>query len=181
MSPSQQTGFELWREAASFAARAHEGQQRKDGATPYFAHPARVALTVRDAFGCDDPVAIAAALLHDVIEDASVDYDDLLERFGAEVAACVAALTKDMRLPEVEREAAYDEALQRADWRARLVKLADTLDNLADLTKTGPLNKRLRACQRAMAIAQPLAAEHSEIAQAIEIVAQAADDAPRGA
>src|SRR5688500_19144302 len=95
-----------WQRAASFAARFHQGQLRKDGTTPYIAHPFRVAMTVRDVFGVDDPIALAAALLHDVIEDTTADYDDLEREFGAEVARVVAALTKDMRLPEAARETA---------------------------------------------------------------------------
>ena len=47
-----------WQRAASFAARQHHGQFRKDGATPYVAHPVRVALTVRHLFGVDDPATI---------------------------------------------------------------------------------------------------------------------------
>jgi len=53
-------GSRLWQKAASFAARAHAGQVRKDGRTPYVAHPFRVAMTVRDVFGVEDEVALAA-------------------------------------------------------------------------------------------------------------------------
>src|SRR5688572_4091330 len=87
-------------EAASFAARAHRHQLRKDGQTPYVAHPFRVCLVVRHVFGIDDPDTLAVALLHDTIEDTTTDYDDLAERLGGRVAAAVAALSKDMRLPE---------------------------------------------------------------------------------
>src|SRR3954471_7857848 len=113
----------VWQQAASVAARFHQGQVRKDGKTPYIAHPFRVAMTVRDIFGIDDPVALAAALLHDVIEDTTADYDDLEEKFGRDVADVVAALTKDMRMQEELREKAYDEQLARAPWQARAVKL----------------------------------------------------------
>src|SRR5688500_2703577 len=95
----------MWQRAAAMAARLHQGQMRKDGKTPYIAHPMRVALTVRDIFGVDDPVALAAALLHDLIEDTTADYDDVAKEFGPEVANVVAALTKDMRKPEDQREA----------------------------------------------------------------------------
>ena len=74
----------MWQSAASFAARAHRGQLRKDGATPYAAHPTRVAMTVAFLFGFDDEEILVAALLHDVIEDTTVDYDDLLGHFGEE-------------------------------------------------------------------------------------------------
>ncbi|RMH23782.1 MAG: HD domain-containing protein [Planctomycetota bacterium] len=155
----------LWQEAASFALRAHAGQTRHDGVTPYAAHAVRVALTVRDLFGCEDETAVAAALLHDVIEDTPADYDDLHERFGAAVADTVAALTKDMRRPEPQREAEYDRALAAAGWRAALVKLADTYDNLCDLSAPGKRQRMLDRCRRALAIAGPLRDEHPAVAR----------------
>jgi guanosine-3',5'-bis(diphosphate) 3'-pyrophosphohydrolase len=123
----------IWQEAAAFAARAHRHQIRKDGRTPYVSHLVRVAMTVSQVFGCHDPIVLAAALLHDTIEDTTTDYDDLAERFGKQVADCVAALTKDMALPEKRRERAYDQRLAKATWRARLVKLADVYDNFCDM------------------------------------------------
>jgi guanosine-3',5'-bis(diphosphate) 3'-pyrophosphohydrolase len=118
--------------AVSFAARVHRHQLRKDELTPYVAHPMRVALIIRHLFGCDDPHVLAAALLHDVLEDTTADYDDLVEQFGTPVAQWVAALTKDKRLPEEQREAAYAEQLRTADWQVQLIKLADMYDNLTD-------------------------------------------------
>src|SRR5438874_3852729 len=87
-------------EAASFAARAHRHQLRKDGQTPYAAHPFRVCLIVRHVFGIDDPDFLAAALLHDTIEDTTTDFDDLAAEFGPRIAGYAAALSKDGRLPE---------------------------------------------------------------------------------
>lgn len=110
------TNTQLWQQAASFAARKHVGQTRNDGKTPYIAHPFRVAMTVRHVFGVDDPVALATALLHDVIEDTTADYDDVLKLFGEPVADAVAALTKDMRMREDLREPAYDSQLTKALW-----------------------------------------------------------------
>ena len=136
------SSIETWQRAAGFAARAHEHQKRRDGKTPYVSHPFRVAMTVRDVFACDDPVCIAAALLHDTIEDTGTDYDEIAEGFGADVARCVAALTKNMSLPEKAREKDYDARLAAADWRARLVKLADQYDNLSDVEG---LDKRSRS------------------------------------
>ena len=62
------TEKQLWQQAASFAARAHHGQMRRDGKTPYVAHPLRVAMTVRHVFGCEDEVCLAAAMLHGLIQ-----------------------------------------------------------------------------------------------------------------
>jgi guanosine-3',5'-bis(diphosphate) 3'-pyrophosphohydrolase len=134
-------------EAVSFAARAHRHQVRKDGATPYTAHVFRVCLVVRQVFGIDDPRVLTAALLHDTIEDTPTDYDDLAEVFGDEVAGWAAALTKDMRLKDEEREAAYCRQLATADWPVQVCKLADIYDNLND-SKHLAAEKRARTLER---------------------------------
>ena len=160
----------LWQEAASFAARMHRGQVRSDRETPYFAHPVRVAMTLRDLFGCDDEAAIAAALLHDVIEDTEAGDDDVLERFGEVVAEAVAAMTKDMRLREDLREPLYDQGLLEGGWRGRLIKLADVHDNLCDLSSTHKLEKMLGRCRRAIDIARKAGDDHPAILIGIERV-----------
>jgi (p)ppGpp synthase/HD superfamily hydrolase len=119
-------------QAAAFAARAHKDQKRKDNETPYFIHPVRVCLVVRQLFGFDDPKMLAAALLHDTIEDTTTDYDDLLEAFGPDVAKWVAALSKDSRLPNAEREEAYCKVLASSDWQVKVIKMADQYDNMGD-------------------------------------------------
>ncbi len=134
-------------EAAAFAARAHRHAIRKDNQTPYVSHVFRVCLVVRHTFGFDDPRMLAAALLHDTIEDTSTDCDDIIERFGPEVAAWVAALTKDMRLPHDEREAAYAKQLAAADWQVKALKLADMYDNLGDCRHFSPGGRRKTAAK----------------------------------
>jgi guanosine-3',5'-bis(diphosphate) 3'-pyrophosphohydrolase len=119
-------------EAVAFAARAHRHQLRKDNQTPYASHVFRVCLVVRHVFGFDDPKMLAAALLHDTIEDTTTDCDDIIEKFGPDVARWVAALTKDMRLPHDEREAEYARVLAAADWPVKVLKLGDLYDNLGD-------------------------------------------------
>ncbi len=162
----------LWQEAASFAARAHRGGLRQDGETPYIAHPARVALTLRDLFGCEDDHALAAALLHDVIEDTGTDFDDIEDLFGIETARLVAALSKDPRLPEAEREPAYDEALARAGWKAHLVKLADQYDNLSDVDPSArkKVRRAVERARRAVAIAAAGATRRPEIERAVALL-----------
>lgn len=119
-------------EAASFAARAHRSQLRKDEKTPYVAHVFRVCLIVRHVFGIEDPSALTAALLHDTIEDTTTDRDDVIEKFDPTIAEWVALLTKDKRLPDDEREARYCEGLRTASWQVKVCKLADVFDNLLD-------------------------------------------------
>lgn len=163
----------LWQRAASFAARAHEHQVRKDGRTPYFSHPARVVTVLSVVFGCRDEVALAAAYLHDTIEDTTTDYDELKENFGGEVADIVASLTKNSTMPEREREAEYEARLAAADWRARLIKLADQYDNYADAAALGTrrIAKTTRKCRKAMALARPDAGSRPETRRALDELA----------
>ena len=128
-------------EAVAFAARAHIGQLRKDGRTPYASHPFRVCLVLRHVFGVDDPRVLTAAVLHDTIEDTTTDFDDLTERFGPRVAEWVAALSKDKRVREPEREAEYCDTLAAAGWQVQVCKLADVYDNLIDSAHLTPERK----------------------------------------
>lgn len=124
--------IDLLLQAISYAVRVHVGQLRKDGQTPYAAHPMRVMTVLALIFKVHDPELLAAAALHDTIEDTTTDFDDLSTRFGTRVAQYVALLTKDMRLVEAQRELAYEEALAAAPAEVQLCKLADAYDNLSD-------------------------------------------------
>ncbi|MEE8155470.1 MAG: HD domain-containing protein [Phycisphaerales bacterium] len=144
----------LWQHASAFAARAHRHQLRRDGRTPYYSHCVRVAMTVALKFGCTNDQVLAAALLHDTIEDTDTDYDDLLKRFGPEVADLVAVMTKDMRLVESQREPAYDAQLADGPWEARLIKLADVYDNLSDAETEAARTRLIGKAQRALQLAE---------------------------
>jgi (p)ppGpp synthase/HD superfamily hydrolase len=136
--------------AAAFAARTHRHQFRKDGLTPYFSHPVRVCLVVTHVFGFRDPKMLAAALLHDTIEDTTTDRDDIVEHFGEEVALWVTSLSKDPRMPEVEREMAYCRQLAASEWQVKALKLADIYDNLADCAhSSAPARRKTAAKARA--------------------------------
>ena len=128
--------------AISFAARAHQGHFRKDGETPYIAHPLRVMTIAVRLFRVSDEETLAAAVLHDTIEDTKTDHDDLSERFGPRVADYVAALSKDKRLPEERRERDYHDALAAAPIAVQLCKLADVYDNLIDSVGMGEKERR---------------------------------------
>jgi guanosine-3',5'-bis(diphosphate) 3'-pyrophosphohydrolase len=125
-------------DAVAFAAHAHRHQLRKDNKTPYVSHVFRVCLVVRHVFGFDDPRMLAAAILHDTIEDTNTDFDDIADVFGPEVAGWVAALTQDMRMSQDEREEAYRRVLAAADWQVKVCKLADVYDNLGDSRHLSP-------------------------------------------
>jgi guanosine-3',5'-bis(diphosphate) 3'-pyrophosphohydrolase len=163
----------LWQRASAFAARAHAGQTRSDGITPYFSHCVRVAMIVSNMFGCRDEAAIAAAFLHDTIEDTLTDLDELETEFGRAVASLVASLTKNKALREDAREREYDRQMAGADWRARLIKLADALDNWCDATSASQRTKALKRCRRAIRLARADGRNHVETAAAIRIVSAA--------
>ena len=159
-------------EAVSFAAQKHQGQLRKDGLTPYVAHPFRVATHLALEFGVTDGELLAAAVLHDTIEDTLVDYDDLVERFGDRVADVVSLLSQDNRLPEERREEEYFGRLQEAPVEVKLCKLADVLDNLIDSEALSTAGRK-RAARRAQRLVDLFASDLGEShGNALEAVAR---------
>jgi (p)ppGpp synthase/HD superfamily hydrolase len=169
----------LWHEAAALAARAHLHQIRKDGRTPYATHPGRVAMIIASIFGVTDESILAAAYLHDVIEDTGADYDDVHDRFGRDVADYVAAMTKDMRRREPERERAYDEQLAEGPWQGRLIKLADVYDNLCDAETAADRRTLLERADRAVRLCdgeERLAGPRERVVALMEAVRADLDD-----
>lgn len=147
MNTNEPVTFRQVLDAAAFAARAHRHHLRKDDKTPYVSHVFRVCLIVRDLFGFDDQRMLCAALLHDTVEDTTSDFDDLAKEFSPEIAQWVALLSKDKRLPETDREAAYVNGLQSAPWQVKACKLADVYDNLSDLDNL-PAGRRAASLKR---------------------------------
>lgn len=140
--------------AISFASRAHHGQTRADGCTPYIAHPMRVAYVLHHRFGVEDSNAYIAALLHDTIEDTKTTYDTLATHFGDAVARMVAVLTKDERLPARKRDDIYYAGLEIASWQTKAIKMADSYDNVLDSATSKNPRKKLAAARRSLALAE---------------------------
>jgi len=138
-APSQSAHRPLVGEAYAFAADAHREQRRKDGIA-FIAHPVRVARLLA-ARGYGDEV-IAAALLHDVVEDTPITLAQLRERFGDAVAALVDWVTEDVRLPPPERRRAYRERVRRGPRAARDICAADKLCNASDLHRAAEEDDR---------------------------------------
>jgi (p)ppGpp synthase/HD superfamily hydrolase len=120
----------LVRRAYAFAEAAHRGQRRKDDRA-FIAHPVRVARLL--AARSYDEEVVAAALLHDVVEDTSVTLDEVRQHFGARVAELVAWVTEDPNLPTGERKLAYREGVRRSPHAARAICAADKVCNMSDL------------------------------------------------
>lgn len=122
----------IWQNAVMLSVKAHRFQTRKDGVTPYISHPMRVCLALVFMFDVHAPEILSAALLHDVIEDTNLDFDDIHEACGRDVASLVASLSKDTRMEYEPREKMYSEQLASASWKVKIIKMADIYDNICD-------------------------------------------------
>ena len=126
-------------EAAAFAAHKHRRQRRKDrDRSPYINHPLALAALLAGDGGVDDPRVLAAALLHDTVEDTATTAEELRDRFGATVAGIVAEVTDDRSLSQAERKRAQVLHAPHLSREARLVKLADKICNLRDVLQAPP-------------------------------------------
>jgi (p)ppGpp synthase/HD superfamily hydrolase len=136
MSP---TDLKLLARAADFAARAHLGQHRKGAVKePYINHLTEVAELLADVASETDTALLAAAYLHDTLEDTATTYEDLAGQFGTDVASLVAEVTDDKALPKAERKRVQVETASRKSVRAQLLKIADKTSNLRSLLENPP-------------------------------------------
>lgn len=119
--------------AAEFARKAHEGTVRKGTGIPYINHPLEVAVIVAQI--TDDEEMVAAALLHDVLEDTPVTKLELEFLFGQRVAALVASETEDKSKTWQERKQATVEHLEQAPLDEKILVLGDKLSNLRDTAR----------------------------------------------
>lgn len=123
----------------TFATNAHVGQFRKNKARdPYITHPIEVMQLLVDC-GVSDESILAAALLHDVVEDTPVTLDDIREEFGDDVAELVAEVTDNKKLPKKERKIAQLERIAKASVGAQMIKMADKYSNCKDLITDPPI------------------------------------------
>jgi (p)ppGpp synthase/HD superfamily hydrolase len=135
---------DLIRTAAEFASVSHRGQRRKYSAEPYIRHPARVAARMVDLRM--DPEVVAAAWLHDVVEDCPVTLDEVAARFGPRVARLVGHLSEPPGIPggmrRAERKACYRRRVLMLEGRDAIdvhtVKAADCLDNVPSIRDHDP-------------------------------------------
>jgi GTP diphosphokinase / guanosine-3',5'-bis(diphosphate) 3'-diphosphatase len=149
----------LLRRAFDFAARAHDGQQRRSGAD-FILHPFGVAKICAELHL--DEQTIAAALLHDVVEDTETTIDEVRAEFGDEIANLVEGVTKLTRIQFQSREQAEAENYRKMimamaeDERVILIKLADRLHNLRTIEYLGK-QKQLQKARETLEVYAPLA------------------------
>jgi len=145
--------------AYEMAASAHRGQTRQTG-DPYVTHPLIVASILAE-YGMDE-ATIAAALLHDVIEDTAVTMDDLIAEFGEETAMLVDGVTKLDRVKFSSKEQQQAATIRKMaiamsrDIRVLLIKLADRLHNIRTMDPLPP-DKRRRVARETIEVYAPLA------------------------
>ena len=134
--------------AAHFAAQKHRDQRRKDeDASPYINHPISVAKIISEIGNVEDPEVLAAALLHDTIEDTETTIDELIDNFGERVCSLVQEVTDDKTLPRLQRKQRQIDHAKEISEGAALIKLGDKISNVTDITNTPPTdwdsNRRL--------------------------------------
>ena len=116
-----ETIMDIFDEALIFATEKHSGQTRRENNAPYIVHPIEAATVVSTMSG--DRELLAAALLHDVIEDAGVTADELRERFGSRVTELVLSETEDKRVDRPPTET----------WQIRKAESLELLKNTEDI------------------------------------------------
>lgn len=158
-------------QAYQLAAKAHKGQHRVSG-EPYIVHPIAVATIL-----CKmqmDYQSIAAAILHDVIEDTSVKKSQIVDRFGQEIADLVDGMSKLAHIPFETQAQAQAENFRKMtlsmgrDIRVILIKLADRLHNMRTL-EFMPMHKKKRIARETLEIYAPIAARLGMHAFSVEL------------
>ena len=154
-----QDDLSIIKKAYDFSLKYHEGQSRASG-DPYLVHPLEVALVLAEMKM--DPVAVAAGLLHDSVEDTSVTIVDIGKEFGEQVAHIVEGVTKISKIDFATREEQQAENLRKMmlamvdDIRVVLIKLADRLHNMRTLEHLPP-ERRNKIAQETLEIYAPIA------------------------
>ena len=154
-----QDDLSIIKKAYDFSLKYHEGQSRASG-DPYLVHPLEVALVLAEMKM--DPVAVAAGLLHDSVEDTSVTIVEIRQEFGEQVAHIVEGVTKISKIDFATREEQQAENLRKMmlamvdDIRVVLIKLADRLHNMRTLEHLPP-ERQNKIAQETLEIYAPIA------------------------
>jgi guanosine-3',5'-bis(diphosphate) 3'-pyrophosphohydrolase len=139
MPNAADAGLPLLLRALAFAAHKHRDQRRKDAeASPYINHPIALAEVLAEEGAIADIEVLAAALLHDTIEDTATTAEELRATFGARIAGLVEEVSDDQSLEKADRKRLQIEHAAGLSAGAKLVKLADKICNLRDVAERPP-------------------------------------------
>lgn len=169
-----QSGIDIVRKAQVYALAAHAavGQKRKYTNEPYIVHPAEVAKIVADVPG-STPDMVAAAWLHDVVEDTGCTFTDIHMAFGIDIATLVGWLT-DVSTPEdgnrAHRKAIDREHTARAPAEAQTVKVCDLLSNTKSIVAHDPEFARVYLAEKRELLAVLTKADPGILAEAYRVL-----------
>ena len=161
--------------AVSFAAHKHRDQRRKDKeASPYINHPISLANVLWQEGGVRDAQVIAAALLHDTLEDTETSWQELRGEFGEEIADVVLEVTDTKWIKkEVRKRLQVARAAHSSD-NAKLVKLADKICNVRDIAAHPPagwtLERKRQYFDWAKEVVDQIRGAHAELEQRFDEV-----------
>jgi guanosine-3',5'-bis(diphosphate) 3'-pyrophosphohydrolase len=125
--------------AAYFAAEKHKNQRRKgEDGSPYINHPLFVATLLAELAEVTDVEILTAAILHDTIEDTETKKEELVELFGEKVAELVSEVTDNKALEKAVRKQLQIEHASKLSKSAALIKIADKISNIIDVTNNPP-------------------------------------------
>ena len=143
-----ESDLKLLLKALEFSAVKHRNQRRKDiDASPYINHPISLANILCNEAHVTDVQVICGALLHDTVEDTETEPDELESKFGVEIKNIVMEVTDDQDLEKHERKQAQIDHAAEISQQAKLVKLADKISNLRDVSSNPPPNWSLQRRQ----------------------------------
>ncbi len=126
-------------ESIHFAAEKHRHQRRKDAdGLPYINHPIAVACLLASEGGITDEEVLITAVLHAVLEDTDTRSEEIEAGFGGRIRSLVEEVSDDKRLPKQKRKQLQIERAAGSSDKAKLVKLADKICNLRDMSECPP-------------------------------------------
>jgi len=154
--------------AVAFAAQKHRDQRRKDkGASPYINHPIQLAKVLWEDGEVRDAGVIAAALLHDTLEDTETTWMELRGEFGEDIADVVLEVTDTQWIKKELRKRLQVARARHSSEQAKLVKLADKICNLRDMSAHPPADWGLERKQQyfdwAREVVDRLRGTHAEL------------------
>jgi guanosine-3',5'-bis(diphosphate) 3'-pyrophosphohydrolase len=161
--------IEMVLRAAEFAAARHRDQRRKDlRASPYINHPIAVARLISEVGGVHDAEVLAAALLHDTLEDTETTAQEIEHGFGTRVRDLVMEVSDDTSLSSARRKRHQIDGASRLSPGATLIKLADKTSNIRDIIDSPPKGWSLARCGDYLDWAADVVAGCPEVNPALE-------------
>jgi len=153
--------------ALTFAAINYGSLKRKSGNIPYLIHPIRIISILRAAgfSEFEDEELMIAALFHDLLEDTETTFSDIESQFGHKIATIV----EELSIPEKNNKIEWLESFNDASKEAKIIKMADRIDNIMDMNMW-PKEKQKSYAEQAKIILRNCGEVHNELADLLEKV-----------